>query len=60
MLIYKDILPPDFPNAIAEIFGIQKEQYQDRKIEPEKSVLFSIKETNSEVKNIEVKKEPPE
>ena len=39
-------IPPDLSNAVDEVCGIEKQCDQNWKIEPEKSIPFSKKETD--------------
>ena len=46
MFLKRKVLPPYFPNAVGEVSRIEKQDDQNRKIEPEKSIPFPEKETN--------------
>ena len=46
----KQILPPYFSYAVAEVSCVEKQSHENWKVEPKKSVPFSEKETNPEVK----------
>ena len=41
-----NILPPEFSDAVGEVCGIEEQGDQNGKIEPEKSIPFSEKETD--------------
>ena len=46
----KQVLPPYFSYAVAEVSCVEKQSHENWKVEPKKSVPFSEKETNPEIK----------